>query len=97
MTGGGKLKEIFDEHYYADLYPDLKAAFGYDREALWAHYINSGLQENRVMNNRLDVVKYRNTYADLNAAFGDNWDAYVEHYLTCGEKEGRDSGITANR
>ena len=97
VQAGGRLKELFDEHYYADAYPDLKAVYGYDREALWAHFINSGLKEGRVMNGRLDVVKYRNTYADLNAAFGDNWDAYVEHFLTCGEKEGRDSGIEADR
>ncbi len=97
VSVGGKLKEIFDEHYYADNNPDLKAAFGYDREALWNHFVTCGLKEGRVMNGKLDVVKYRNTYADLNAAFGDNWDAYVEHYLTCGAKEGRDSGITATR
>ena len=27
------LKDVFDEHYYADTYPDLKEAFGYNREA----------------------------------------------------------------
>ena len=93
ITVGGALKGIFDEHYYADNNPDLKAVFNYDKEALWNHFVNNGLKEGRVMNSRLDVVKYRNTYADLNAAFGDNWDAYVEHFLTCGEKEGRSSGM----
>lgn len=83
------LKEIFDERYYADRYPDLRAVFGYDREALWTHFVTSGLSEGRVMNSRFDVVKYRKTYADLNAAFGDNWTAYLEHYLNYGEKEGR--------
>lgn len=29
------MKDLFDEHYYADMYPDLKSQYGYDREALW--------------------------------------------------------------
>ncbi|WP_026508936.1 CAP domain-containing protein [Butyrivibrio sp. MC2013] len=37
----------FDYKYYADSYPDLKAAFGYDKEALWHHYENYGRKENR--------------------------------------------------
>ncbi len=94
--GGYKLKEVFDEKFYADRYPDLKAAYGYNREALWTHFITCGINEGRAMNNLLDVVKYKNTYADLNAAFGNNWDAYLEHYLTTGAKEGRDSGTGFN-
>lgn len=91
-----KLKEVFDEHYYADKYGDLKAAFGYDREALWKHYTTYGIKEDRTMNNLLDVAKYRKTYSDLNAAFGDNLDAYLEHYLIYGAAEGRDSGTGFN-
>ena len=86
------LKDLFDEHYYADLYEDLKEAYGYDREALWNHYVQHGLAEGRPMNELFDVVKYRELYADLNAAFGDDWDAYINHYLTVGAKEGRDYG-----
>lgn len=93
VSSNGQLNAIFDEHYYADQNPDLKAVFGYDRAALWNHYITCGLNEGRVMNSKLDVVKYKNTYADLSAAFGNNWDAYVEHYLTVGINEGRDSGM----
>ena len=86
------LKDIFDEHYYADTYPDLKAVFGYNREALWTHYITCGVREGRSMNTMFNVTSYRNQYLDLNAAFGDNWDAYLNHYLTLGAKEGRNSG-----
>ena len=31
------LKEVFNAKYYADTYPDLKAAFGYDEKALYRH------------------------------------------------------------
>lgn len=91
-----KLKEVFDEHYYADKYSDLKAAYGYNREALWKHFTTYGIKEGRTMNNLLDVAKYRNSNTDLNAAFGDNWDAYLEHYLVYGAAEGRNSGTSFN-
>lgn len=90
------LKDIFDEKYYADTYADLKAAYGYDREALWQHFITFGLSEGRTMNGLLDVVKYRREYADLEAAFGDHWDAYLDHYLQFGAREGRNSGTAFN-
>lgn len=91
-TAVPRLKDVFDERYYADRYPDLKAAFGYNREALWAHYITSGVREGRSMNSLLNVTSYRAQYLDLSVAFGDNWDAYLAHYLTLGAIEGRNSG-----
>lgn len=91
-----KLKDVFDERYYADTYADLKVAFGYNKEALWTHYITNGINEGRSMNSLLNVSNYRYQYADLNAAFGDNWDAYLAHYITTGAKEGRDSGTGFN-
>ena len=90
------LKDVFDEHYYADSYADLKEAFGYDREKLWNHFITFGVNEGRTMNEFIDIVKYRAMYEDLDAAFGDDWNAYLEHYLTYGAKEGRDTGTEFN-
>ena len=86
------LKDVFDEHYYADSYGDVKEAYGYDREALWNHFRNFGMKEGRNMNMFFDVAKYRAQYADLEAVFGDDWGAYLNHYLTYGAKEGRDTG-----
>lgn len=37
----------FDYKYYADTYADLKAAFGYDQNALWNHYVEHGQYEKR--------------------------------------------------
>lgn len=90
------LRDIFDAKYYAGLYPDLKAAFGDDEEALYQHFLNYGLKEGRVMNPILDIVKYREQYADLAEAFGDNWDLYVWHFFTYGVKEHRDNGTDFN-
>lgn len=91
-ANAAELRGIFDAKYYADLYPDLKAAFGDDEQALYLHFLVFGLKEGRVMNPILDVAKYREQYADLNAAFGDNWDLYVEHFFTYGVEEHRDNG-----
>lgn len=33
---------------YADTYPDLMAAFGYDKNALYEHYITYGIKEGRI-------------------------------------------------
>ncbi len=86
------VEDVFDERYYADEYPDLKAAYGYDRTALLKHFMKFGLAEGRVMNEMIDIVKYKEIYKDLQAAFGDDWDAYIEHYLRYGAFEQRDSG-----
>lgn len=96
QASAATMKDLFDEHFYADTYPDLKAAFGYNRQALWKHFITYGLKEHRSMNGLIDIAKYREEYADLDAAFGNNWDAYVDHFLTYGAKEGRDSGTDFN-
>ncbi|MBR1440300.1 MAG: hypothetical protein IJ589_03650 [Lachnospiraceae bacterium] len=38
---------VFDAEYYANTYPDLKAAFGNDFNALYSHYVNNGKAEGR--------------------------------------------------
>ncbi len=86
------IEDVFDEQYYADKYPDLKEAYGYDRAVLLEHFLRFGLSEGREMNAMIDIVRYREKYPDLQAAFGDNWDAYIAHYLTYGAFEHRDNG-----
>ncbi len=39
--------DTFDYKAYADTYPDLKAAFGYDAAALYNHYVIAGKAEGR--------------------------------------------------
>lgn len=40
--------DTFDYRAYANVYPDLKAAYGYDAQKLYAHYVNYGKAEGRV-------------------------------------------------
>ncbi len=91
-AAGIGIETVFDERYYADKYPDLKEAYGYDRAALLEHFMNFGLSEGREMNEMIDIVQYREKYPDLQDAFGDDWDAYVAHYLSYGAFEHRDNG-----
>lgn len=86
------VKDVFDAKYYADAYPDLKAAYGYDEGALFQHYMKFGLAEGRVGSPTFNVAEYRKAYPDLEAAFGNNWDAYVNHYYQFGKAEGRTAG-----
>ncbi|WP_251497143.1 hypothetical protein [Otoolea muris] len=88
-----RVSDVFDAEYYADSYPDLKEAFGYNERALYRHYMTFGLKEGRNGSKVLNVVAYRNAYPDLQAAFGDKWDAYVDHYFTFGKSEGRTAGV----
>ena len=48
VTVGLTDPELFDAVGYADRYPDLKAAFGYDPVALWNHYDTIGRYEGRI-------------------------------------------------
>lgn len=86
------VKDVFDAKYYADTYPDLKAAYGYDEGALYQHYMKFGLAEGRVGSPTFNVVEYRRAYHDLETAFGNDWDAYVNHYYQFGKAEGRTAG-----
>lgn len=38
----------FDYVAYADRYPDLREVFGYDRDALYDHYVTCGINEGRI-------------------------------------------------
>lgn len=58
--------EAFDWIDYANRYPDLKKAFGYNKEALYAHYIKYGIAEGRVAT---WTSKYANINNDILAAY----------------------------
>lgn len=80
---------VFDATYYANRYPDLKAAFGNDESALLQHFIQYGMAEGRQGSSQFDVYSYKNLYPDLRAAFGNNLKSYYMHYISSGKAEGR--------
>ncbi len=80
---------VFDAAYYANRYPDLKAAFGNDESVLLQHFIQYGMAEGRQGSSQFDVYSYKNLYPDLRAAFGNNLKSYYMHYISSGKAEGR--------
>ena len=90
---------VFDASYYAAKYPDLKAVFGTDENALFNHFITSGMAEGRQASEEFNVQAYKSRYPDLAAAFGNNLPQYYIHYITSGKAEGRNgkAGATVSQ
>lgn len=80
---------VFNAKLYADLYSDLKAAFGYNAEALKNHWLSTGINEGRIASLTFDAKYYLNKYEDLAKAFGKDYRAAYEHFKNSGIKEGR--------
>ena len=81
-----------------DAYPDLKAAFGYDRNALYQHYMLHGRSEGRIgkvsraalMNAQtFDGSRYASDYPDVASSLGISNATLYQHYVEHGAKEGR--------
>lgn len=92
--------ENFDYIRYADNYPDVKSAFGYDAEALYNHFITNGVKEGRIayaVRTNFDYERYADDYPDLKRAFGYDEKALYDHFITNGSKEGRVAYDTSNR
>lgn len=86
---------VFDADYYRSAYPDVAAAFGNNKAALFNHFVNYGLKEGRSCSADFNPQAYRAKYADLQQAFGDDMAAYCSHYVICGKAEGRDGSASA--
>ena len=84
------IKAEFDADFYANQYPDVKAAFGTNKNALLNHFMKYGMKEGRMMNANFDPMAYTAAYPDIKAICKptDYTKAY-EHYVTYGKKEGR--------
>ena len=84
------IKKIFDANIYAKAYPDVAAAYGNDREALWNHYVTYGIKEGRTeISSTFNVFAYISAYQDLRNVFGDDLMAYYVHYVNHGMNENR--------
>ena len=85
----GNYYGTFDAKFYADKYPDLKKAFGYNADALWNHYAKYGINEGRQGSAVFSINYYKNKYADLRSAFGNDNLAYAAHFAQYGLNEKR--------
>ena len=83
---------VFDADYYRSAYPDVAAAFGNNKTALFNHFVNYGLKEGRSCSADFNPQAYRAKYTDLQQAFDNDMAAYCRHYVSYGKAEGRDGG-----
>lgn len=81
--------KVFDPTYYADLYSDLKSAYGTDATKLFEHFCVYGMAEGRQACKDFNVMAYKSKNEDLQEAFGAELPKYYEHYCVYGYKEGR--------
>lgn len=89
-TTTAALKKEFDADFYATKYPDIKAAFGTNKEAMFNHFLTFGMKEGRMMNANFDPVAYVTAYPDVKATLKKNdYSKAYEHYVIFGKKEGR--------
>lgn len=86
-----KAKCIFNARLYADRYPDLKKAFGYNEAALKKHYIDNGIAEEREYTPGcgFNALRYAELNPDLKRAFGFDSRKLLNHYKQYGINEGR--------
>ena len=89
-TVSGNYSLIFDANFYANMYSDLKNAFGTDATKLLDHFKTYGMKEGRQGCATFNVKVYKDNNEDLRNAFGNaGYEKYFEHYLTYGHKENR--------
>ena len=86
--------ETFDYVAYADRYEDVREAYGYDRAALYNHYITYGINENRIAEfgssfDNFNYIAYADRYEDVREVYGYDKTALYTHYTTYGVNEGR--------
>lgn len=89
MVGSDVHQILFDYIYYADKNDDLKRAFGYNKTALYNHWITYGKKEGRSPSSLYDPIFYRDKYGDLKQVFGNDYVALYNHFVTYGINEGR--------
>lgn len=80
---------IFDSVFYADAYPDLKSAYGYNNELLYNHFITVGMTEGRQGSANFNVMVYKEKNPDLKKVFQDNLTEYYNHFVNGGYLENR--------
>ena len=75
--------DVFDAPYYANTYPDLMTAFGYNKYNLIQHYINNGIGEGRsAKGTNSGVYPNKASVTDLSRIIGDEVTLYANWSTT---------------
>ena len=79
------IRPMFKADQYAAYYPDVVKVLGEDEEALFTHFITSGIWEERQPSVSFNVDVYASENYDLQSALGNDIVAYYMHYATTNE------------
>lgn len=81
---------VFDWEYYYNTYADLQQNIGKDADALFQHFLTTGMKEGRRGNDAFCLKAYMYNNPDLLSIYGaEDLSSYYIHYMTCGKMEGR--------
>lgn len=82
---------IFNPRMYADRYPDVKRAFGYNEAKIRDHYVRFGIAQGREYKPgcRFDAEIYAELNPDVKNAYKTNKAQITNHYKVFGIKENR--------
>lgn len=85
-----QLKAItFNSRFYADIYEDVRNAYGYDDKLLYMHWLKDGIKEGRIGCPGYCASFYLKNNGDIANAYGEkNYELAFYHYTTYGYKEG---------
>ena len=91
VVDGVDYSAVFDADYYYAHHKDVANAFGNDKQALFNHFMNYGINEGRQASEEFNVEAYKANNADLVNAFGSDTRTYYIHYIKYGKSENRKS------
>lgn len=80
---------VFNAEYYLARYPELKSTYGTDENALFEHFLFTGMAEGRQASVEFNVLVYMKENPDLRQTFGNDITSYYLHYIGRGKAEKR--------
>lgn len=83
------LSAVYNYDFYIQKYPDVANAYGSNRDLVFNHFVQYGMNEGRQGSADFSPSFYKNANADLRHAFGATMMAYYYHYIDFGKNEGR--------
>ena len=89
VVNGVDYSAVFDPVYYAEKYPDVKAASGDNPAKLFNHFVETGMKNRQQGSKEFDVDFYMKDNPDLVEKYGTDYAAFYEHYCAFGKAEGR--------
>lgn len=87
---------VYDEQYYLAHNQDVAEAYGNDRNMVFLHFLNFGMQEGRQACENFNLMTYMQNNLDVVKAYGTDFPLYYQHYINFGCNEGRNAEKVLN-